>query len=191
MFVTKQGIAKKTSLEEYLKTKKKSGVAAINLKEDDELASVFLVKDEDIVILTEQGYGIKIKSSDIGASARVTMGVKGIDLRQEDKVSVALPVHNENDNLAVFLRGGTGKKFGLSELPLQKRAGKGVIITKPQNNADYLISATLVEDSDNILIIGDSKSVCISASEIPALSRGKSIGNQMIKDSAIKVVSKV
>jgi DNA gyrase subunit A len=191
MFVTKQGIAKKTSLEEYLKTKKKSGVAAINLKEDDELASVFLVKDEDIVILTEQGYGIKIKSSDIGASARVTMGVKGIDLRQEDKVSVALPVHNENDNLAVFLRGGTGKKFGLSELPLQKRAGKGVIITKPQNNADYLISATLVEDSDNILIIGDSKSVCISASEIPALSRGKSIGNQMIKDSTIKVVSKV
>ena len=191
MFVTKNGIAKKTTLDEYLKTKKKSGIVAINLRENDELASVFLIKDEDMVILTEQGYGIKIKSTDIGASARVTMGIKGIDLRDGDAVSLALPVHNDTDDLAVFLNSGTGKKFSLSELPLQKRAGKGLIVIKPNKDSDYLVSGALVESSDNILIIGESKSVCISASEIPALTRGNSFGNQMIKDNKITLVSKV
>ena len=191
MFVTRNGIAKKTTLDEYLKTKKKSGIAAINLREDDELVSVFLIKDENMIILTEQGYGIKIKSTDIGASARVTMGVKGIDLRAGDAVSLALPVHNNTDDLAVFLKSGTGKKFSLSELPLQKRAGKGVIIVKPLEDSDYLVSGALVESSDNILIIGESKSVCISASEIPSLARGRSVGNQMIKENRIKAVCKV
>ena len=191
MFVTKNGIAKKTTLDEYLKTKKKSGIVAINLRENDELASVFLIKDENMIILTEQGYGIKIKSTDIGASARVTMGIKGIDLRAGDAVSLALPVHNDTDDLAVFLNSGTGKKFSLSELPLQKRAGKGLIVIKPNKDSDYLVSGALVESSDNVLIIGESKSVCISASEIPALTRGNSFGNQMIKDNKITLVSKV
>ena len=191
MFVTRNGIAKKTSLDEYLKTKKKSGIVAINLREDDELVSVFLIKDENMIILTEQGYGIKIKSTDIGASARVTMGVKGIDLRVGDAVSLALPVHNNTDDLAVFLKSGTGKKFSLSELPLQKRAGKGLIVVKPNGDFDYLVSGALVEPSDNVLIIGESKSVCISASEIPTLTRGNSFGNQMIKENKITLVSKV
>ena len=192
MFITKNGMAKKTSLEEYTKTKKKAGIIAINLKENDELASVFLVKNEDILILTENGYGIRIKSEDIGATSRVTSGVKGIDLRNDDSVSLALPIHNSKDNLAIFLNSGLGKRFPLSEIPVQKRAGKGLIMVKPQFENDYLVSAVLVEETDNILITGNSKSVCISVSDIPLYAtRSASIGNQMIKDNKIKAVSKV
>jgi len=191
MFITKNGIAKKTSLEEYLKTKKNSGIAAISIREDDELASAFLVKDEDIIILTEQGYGIRINANEIGTTSRVTMGIKGITLRDGDAVSLALPVHNTNDSLAIFLSSGAGKRFSLSEIPTQKRAGKGLIFVKPQLLNDYLVSAALVEDSDNVLIIGDKNSVCISANEIPIQTRGPSIGNQMIKNNRIKSVSKV
>lgn len=192
MFITKNGLAKKTSLEEYLKTKKKSGIAAITIKDGDELASVFLVKNESIIILTENGYGIRIKSDDIGATSRTTSGVKGIDLRSGDAVKLAIPVRNVKDNLAIFLKSGTGKKFALSELPVQNRAGKGLIVVKPQYDSDCLASAVLAEDSDNVLIIGDSKSVCISMAEVPLFAnRSASIGNQMIKDSSIKAVCKV
>ena len=192
MFITKNGLAKKTSLDEYIKTKKKSGISAITLKENDELASVFLVKDEDIVIITEKGYGIRIKSNDIGATSRTTCGIKGIDVRAEDAVSVALPVRNQKDYLVIFLHSGAGKKFAVSELPTQNRAGKGLIIVKPQINSDFIASAVLAENSDNILIIGDTKSVCISMEDVPLFTtRSGAIGNQMIKDNTIKAVCKV
>ena len=192
MFITKNGLAKKTALEEYLKTKKKSGISAINIKENDELASVFLIKDEDIVILTEKGYGIKIKSTDIGATSRVTSGIKGIDLRTEDAVSVALPIHNTKDCLAIFLHSGLGKRFDLAELPTQNRAGKGLMVVKPTISTDFVASALLVEDNDNVLIIGDKTSVCISAQDVPKFAgRNASIGNQMIKGNTIKAVCKV
>lgn len=192
MFITKNGLAKKTALEEYLKTKKKSGISAINIKENDELASVFLIKDEDIVILTEKGYGIKIKSTDIGATSRVTSGIKGIDLRTEDAVSVALPIHNTKDCLAIFLHSGLGKRFDLAELPTQNRAGKGLTVVKPTISTDFVVSALLIEDNDNVLVIGDKTSVCISAQDVPKFAgRNASIGNQMIKGNTIKAVCKV
>lgn len=189
MFVTKNGLVKKTSIEEYTKTKKKTGILAINIKENDELASVFLIKDEDIIITTKKGNAIKFNSMEIGATSRATSGVKGITLNKDDAVSTAIPVHDINDELAVFLSNGMGKKIKLSELPSQKRAGKGLAITKISDNI-YLSAAALVADDDNILIVGNTNSVCISVKEIPSLGR-VAIGNQMIKNNMIKSVSKV
>ena len=189
MFVTKKGLVKKTSLEEYTKTKKKSGILAIALKDNDELASVFLVKDEDVILITELGNAIRFNSLEVGATARATSGVKGIGLKENDAVSIALPVHDINDQLAIFLNSGIGKKIKLSELPAQKRAGKGLAVSKLEDN-DWVSAAALISDEDNILIVGNLTSVCISATDIPSLSR-PAIGNIMIKGNQIKSVSKI
>ena len=188
MFVTKGGIVKKTSLEEYTKTKKKNGILAINIKENDELASVFLVKDEDIILITELGNAIRFNSMEVGATSRATTGVKGIGLKDNDAVSIALPIHDTNDQLGIFLSNGMGKKLKLSELPIQKRAGKGLAISKLGEN-DYVSAAALISDEDNVLIVGNTNSTCISAKEIPSIGRA-TVGNQMIKGN-IKSVSKV
>ena len=190
LFVTKNGLVKKTSLDEYVKTKKKTGIAAITLKDDDELAAVSLIKDEQLILVTANGMSIKFNSNEIGATSRTTSGVKGITLAEGDSIIAALPVRNTGDQLAVFSKNGLGKKIELTELPLQKRAGKGLVCYKPTDSTGTMAAASLVSDEDNILIIGDKTSICISATEIPALGRA-SQGNQIIKNSHILSVSKV
>ena len=189
LFVTKNGLVKKTSLEEYTKTKKKSGILAINIKDNDELASVFLVKDEDIILITEFGNAIRFNSMEVGATSRATSGVKGIGLKEGDAVSVALPIHDTNDQLGIFFSSGMGKKIKLTELPAQKRAGKGLQVGKLGDN-EWVSAAALLSDEDNILIVGNLTSVCISAKDVPSLSRPAS-GNIMIKGNQIKSVSKI
>ena len=190
LFVTKNGLVKKTTLDEYVKTKKKTGIAAITIKEGDELAAVSLIKDEPLVLVTANGMSIKFDSKEIAPTSRTTSGVKGITLNKDDSIIAALPVRNSNDYLAVFVSSGLCKKFKLSELPLQKRAGKGLLCYKPTDITGNVVSAVLVDDTDNILVLGDKSSICVSAQEIPLLSR-TSIGNQVIKNSKINSVSKV
>ena len=190
LFVTKNGLVKKTALDEYVKTKKKTGIAAISIKEDDELAAVSLVKDEQLILVTTNGMAIRFDSKEVAATSRATSGVKGINLADGDSIVAAIPVRNANDKLAVFVQGGMAKKFSLDELPIQKRAGKGLMCYKPTDSTGKVAAATLIEDTDNVLIIGDSTSICISAEEIPVLGRA-SIGNQVIKNNVIKSVSKV
>lgn len=189
-FTTKNGLVKKTTLEEYIKTKKKTGIAAISIKEGDELVSVCLVKDEPMILLTKNGYGIKFSSMEIGATSRATSGVKGITINPDDEVIAALPLRHDTDAIAIISETGLGKKFSSSELPLQKRAGKGLICYKPTNSTGFVADGALISDEDNILIIGDKSSICVSATEIPELSRA-SIGNQIIKNNKVKSISKV
>ena len=190
LFVTKNGLVKKTPLDEYVKTKKKTGIAAITIKDGDELAVVSLIKDEQLILVTEKGMGIRFDSKEISPTSRTTSGVKGINMGDDDRIVAAIPVRNANDKLAIFVQGGMAKKFSLEELPLQKRAGKGLMCYKPTSSTGNVAAATLIEDADNVLIIGDSSSICIAGDEIPVLGRS-SIGNQVIKNNVIKSVSKV
>ena len=190
LFVTKNGLVKKTPLDEYVKTKKKTGIAAITIKEGDELAAVSLIKDEQLILVTEKGMAIRFDSKEISPTSRTTSGVKGINMPDGDRIVAAIPVRNVNDKLAIFVQGGMAKKFSLNELPIQKRAGKGLMCYKPSSSTGNVSAATLIEDGDSVLILGDKSSICIEASEIPALSRA-SIGNQVIKNSKILSVSKV
>lgn len=189
LFVTKNGVIKKTSLEEYTKTKKKTGIAAIGLKEGDTLASVGLCSDEDLILITHEGMGIKISLTEIATSSRTAMGIKGITLKDNDYVIAALPIRHDTDQLAIFAESGLGKKIKLEELPLQKRAGKGLMIYKPTVTSGKVVCGTLVEDSDMILLIGPTNSICISAKDVPLLSR-PSLGNIMLKGN-ISSVTKV
>ena len=190
LFVTKNGLVKKTSLEEYIKTKKKTGIAAISIKDGDELAAVSLIKDEQLILVTKNGMAIRFDSKEVSPTSRATSGVKGITLSADDEIIAAIPVRNTNDKLAIFVNGGYCKKFGLNELPIQKRAGKGLMCYKPTDSTGKVVAATLVEDTDCVLILGDKSSICIEASEIPNLGRA-SIGNVVIKNSKVLSVSKV
>lgn len=185
-FITKNGIVKKTSLEEYTSTKKKTGVAAIKLKENDELIAVTLVKDEDIILATAGGYCVRFDSMEIGATARVTTGIKGINLGEDDYVVSAAAVRDTKDNIAIFSKSGLGKKMELSELPKQKRGGKGLKCYKDEVIADI----ALVSDEDLVLLVGNNNSICISAKDIPLLTR-PTLGNQMLKTQNLISVSKV
>ena len=190
-FTTKNGTVKKTALEEYVNTKKKTGIAAITLRDGDSLASVCLVKDEDMILLTKNGMGIKFSSLDVGATSRSTVGVKGMAFKEDDEIVSAIPVRNKSDKLAIFTSIGTGKKFNNDELPLQKRGGKGLICHKVTPTTGSITASALVSDDDSLLLCGDKTSICISATEIPAMGRAAA-GNQMLKgNGALLSASKV
>ena len=190
LFATKNGIVKKTALEEYVNTKKKTGIGAITLKDGDELAAVTLIKDEPLAIVTKNGYVLRFNSIEVSATSRMTAGVKGINLNEGDEVIAALPVRNPDDALALFSENGLGKKILPKETITQKRAGKGVVCYKTTDATGPVRAAILVSDEDNILLVGDKTSICISATDIPAMGR-TTIGNQMIKNGKVIAASKV
>ena len=190
LFTTKNGICKKTALEEYTSTKKKTGIAAINIKDGDSLAAVSLIKDEELILLTNKGMAIRFDSNNVGATGRCTSGVKGITLKDDDYIVSALPLRDNNDKLAIFSTNGLGKKINLNDLPKQNRGGKGLACYKPSDTTGNIIAGSLISDSDNILILGDKSSIYISAKEIPESSR-ISQGILVIKNNKIQSVSKV
>ena len=189
-FATKNGIVKKTALSEYTDTKKKSGIGAIKLRENDELASVVIMKDEPMILVTKLGYVLRFDSKEVGITSRMTTGVKGINLGESDELIAALPVRNSEDALALFSDRGLGKKILPKEAVSQKRGGKGLCCYKVGDGAREVAAATMVSDGDTVLLVGDKNSICIAATDIPALGRA-SIGNQMIKTGKVIAVSKV
>ena len=186
LFVTKNGVVKKTPIDEYIKTKKKTGISSISLREGDSLASIGLIKDEPIMLITKKGMCIKFSSLDIAPTSRSTQGVKGITLNDGDEVVAALVVRDENDSLGIFAVNGNSKRVAASEFITQKRGGKGVICYKGDSE---VADAALLNDEDTILIVGLSKSICISAKDISILGRNAA-GVIAIKDR-IQSVSKV
>jgi DNA gyrase/topoisomerase IV subunit A len=180
---------KKSFLSEYLESKRNSGIAAIKLKEDDSVASVIFQDEEEIIVISKNGMGIRFATKEIGAVGRVSMGVKAINLNEGDEVLTALPIHKSSDYLALFSSDGYGKKMSLSEFTTQARGGKGVIVHKCQNGVT-IAGCAMVDDEDNILVCGNKGSLCFSAKEIPVLSR-TGLGNIIIKDSKIVSIAKI
>ena len=185
IFITKQGLFKKTKLEEYLQTKRTTGIAAIKFKEGDSLATVTFANEEDFIVITKQGMSIRFETKEIAPIGRVTSGVKSIKLNEGDEVLIGLPIKHKTDTLATFSANGMGRKTSLEEFPVQGRGGKGLKI-----GSGDLSGATLISDEDNLLIVGSPNSICISATEIPLLARTAQ-GNIMIKNSTIKSVIKL
>jgi DNA gyrase subunit A len=189
LFVSENGIIKKTPLEEYTKTKKKTGVNALSIREGDSLAAVSLLNDEDIILLTQKGYSIRFSVSELSPASKAASGVKGINLSEGDKVVAALPVRDSNDDLALFTSNGLGKRVNLIEFVKQKRGGRGIVAMKFNGDAT-LVGGSLVNDNDNLLVLGDKSTICVEAKDISVLSR-TSVGVQVLKGSGIKTVTKV
>ena len=189
VFITKNGLFKKTAIEEYTKTKRSTGIAAINLKDGDSIANIELMNEEDIILITKKGYSIHFETKDIAAIGRVTAGVKAIKLTDGDEVLTGLPIRNNKDTVAIFSAYGNGKKTVIDEFPIQARAGKGVSAYKVTPATGDIIGAVMINNEDNILLIGKS-SICISATDIPLLGRN-TIGNLMIKNTQLNSITKL
>lgn len=184
-FATKGGITKRVNIEDF-KTSKKTGVIAINFKDDDSLAAVTFTNDEEIMLVTKLGMAIRIKSTDVPVTSRIAQGVKGINLNKDDYVIAALPIKSKNDHLIVVAENGYGKQMPLSEFTCQGRAGKGVACIKAT-----VAGVTLASAADNILVIGDSSSICVPVSDLPVVSR-ISLGNVIIKNNKqVTAINKV
>ena len=184
-FITKKGQIKKTSIEEYKSIKKTTGIVAIKLNDGDSIANVVFADDEDFIVITEKGMSIHFETKSISAIGRNTVGVKSIKLDDDDLVLIGLPI-KEQKYIAIVTDTGLGKKVKITELPPQGRAGKGVYIYKGANIA----GAELVDDEDNLLVIGNPNSICISVSDLPILSR-IGIGNQVIKNVTVQSIVKI
>ena len=186
VFITKKGLFKKTLLEEYTKTKRTTGIAAINIKDGDGIANIELMDEEDMIIITKNGMSIHFETKDIASIGRVTAGVKAIKLADDDEVLAGLPIRNNNDTVAVFSSLGCAKRTEISEFPLQGRGGKGVVIYKATPGTGEVIGAAMVSDEDNVLLVGKT-SICISAQDIPVLGR-PATGNIMIKNGKVNSI---
>ena len=187
--VSEQGMIKKTKLEEYMKAKK-SGIAAVGLREGYSIANIVFIKDEQLILVSEKGMSIRFKTDNIGSVGRTAIGVRGMKIAEGDRVVAALPINKDTDELAIFSQYGMAKRTSLKEYPVQGRDGKGTITYKPNDTTGVVVSAALVEDKDNVLVVGDQTSICISAKDIPSLGKA-SLGNIMIKGNNVMSVTKI
>lgn len=171
MIATMRGIVKKTDLSDYSRINK-SGLIAVNLREDDELVGVRLTDgDNDIVLVTRKGMSIRFSEEDVRDTGRNTMGVRGISLTDDDQVIGMAPIINDH-NLLVVSEKGFGKRTEMDEYRIQTRGGKGLITYRIAEKTGPLVQIALVDDSKDVMLINDSGVVIrLSVAEIPVLSR--------------------
>lgn len=169
IFVTKQGMIKKTSADEYAHKRGKS-VKAINLKEGDEVVNVMFMNEEKVGILTFNGNFVIINTDDINAIGRATAGVKAIKLSDDDYVIDAKVIGDKDQYMITLSKHGLIKKASMSEFPICTRATKGKKISDTRDGDNIVKFLTLNEESD-IIIIVKQKNIKISTSELRELSR--------------------
>ena len=150
--VTKNGIVKKTSIMEYSNVRK-NGLAAINLREDDELIEVKITdSDTDIFLVTRQGMCIRFKETDVRATGRNSMGVIGMNLSHGDEI-IGMQLDHQGDSLLIVSGNGMGKRTYLGEFTVQKRGGKGVKCYKITEKTGDVVGVKAVNDSHEIMMI--------------------------------------
>lgn len=167
LFLTKKGILKKSALSEY-NLRRNTGVQALKLDDDDLIASILILKDERVGILTEEGNFIIIETKDIRPIGRVARGVVGIKLNEGDKVVSGRVIPKETKEILSVSEDGYSKRTDINEFKITGRATKGVKIQRADNLCDFL---PLI-DSNDILVVSSTTQIRVKVEEIPALSRG-------------------
>ena len=150
--VTKNGIVKKTNIVEYSNVRK-NGLAAINLRDDDELIEVKITdKNTEIFLVTKYGMCIRFKETDVRATGRASMGVIGMSFGDGDEI-VGMQLDHQGDSLLIVSENGMGKRTYLDEFTVQKRGGKGVKCYKITEKTGYLVGVKAVNDEHEIMMI--------------------------------------
>ena len=152
MMATRKGLVKKTPIQDYANVRK-IGMAAISLRDDDELIEVKATDDKkDIILVTKYGQCIRFKESDVRSTGRVSMGVRGINLLDGDEV-VAMQLNTQGYYLLVVSENGMGKRTSISEFTCQNRGGKGVKCYKITEKTGNVIGAKAVNEENEIMMI--------------------------------------
>lgn len=154
LFVTKEGVVKKTILSEF-KNLNRSGLRAIKLKDGDDLIFVGLVEslNDQVFIATKNGYSIKFPHENVRNMGRATVGVRGINLRKDDDVVSAVIIKREDTTILTVTENGYGKRTREDEYPLQSRSGKGVINLRCNEKTGVVVEVTSVTEEEELMAI--------------------------------------
>ena len=175
VFVTKNGLIKKSKLSEY-NMKRNIGALAIKLDTNDEIVSILILEDEKIGIMSKCGQFIMVATSPIKSIGRVTRGIIGMKLAAGDEIMTARVIPNSTTHLFSISTDGYGKSTSINEFSVTGTNTKGVKIQKAENMCDFI---PIITQSD-ILINSNTTQIRIKNSEIPIQSRG-TIGVKLIK----------
>ena len=149
---TRKGLVKKTKITDYSNVRK-TGLAAITLREDDELIEVkFTDKTQDIILITKYGQCIRFDENDVRSTGRTSMGVRGINLMDGDEV-VAMQLNSQGSQMLIVSEKGLGKRTNMDEFTPQNRGGKGVKCYKITEKTGEVVGAKAVDEEDEIMII--------------------------------------
>ncbi|PJJ30325.1 DNA gyrase subunit A [Lacrimispora celerecrescens] len=188
---TKNGMVKKTPMREYANVRK-NGLQAIVLRENDELIEVKATDDtKDIFLVTKKGQCIRFHEKDVRITGRVSIGVIGMKLNNDDQV-VGMQKESQGPKLLIVSANGMGKRTPIEEFTPQRRGGKGVLCYKITEKTGDIVGAKLVEDDHDLLLITTEGIVIrISVNDISVIGRNTS-GVKLMnidQDSDIKVAS--
>ncbi len=159
VFVTRDGMVKKTNLSEY-KNINTAGLKAIKLRDGDDIIFVGILpvdSKEQIFLATKLGHSIRFSKDDVRPTGRDTSGVKGISLRAKDKVISALLIDDAaNETILTITENGYGKRTRVDEYPLQSRSGKGVINIRCSDKNGEVVAVKPVKDEEELMVITSS-----------------------------------
>ena len=186
---TKSGIVKKTPIQDYANVRK-TGLAAISLKDDDELIEVkFTDNKKDIILVTKYGQCIRFKDTDVRSTGRVSMGVRGINLSDGDEI-IGMQLCSQGDYLLIVSEKGMGKRTSMSEFSVQNRGGKGVKCYKITEKTGNVVGVKAVNDDNEVMMITTEGIIIrIACSDISILGRITSGVKLMNLDEKVSVAS--
>ena len=186
---TRKGIVKKTPINDY-KNVRKSGLAAINLREDDELIEVKSTNNEkDIILITKFGQCIRFHETDVRSTGRVSMGVIGMNLADQDEV-IGMQLNTQGEYLLFVSEKGMGKLTNMDEFTAQNRGGKGVKCYKIMEKTGNVIGVKAVNMDNEVMLISTQGIVIrMMCKDISVLGRVTSGVKLMNMDEKIFVAS--
>ena len=196
VFITKNGLIKKTSLDEF-KNINSAGKISIKLREDDDIIFAGLIEDvtkEEIMIATKDGYCTRFLTDTIRSTGRNSMGVKAITLRKGDGVVSAMLIKNPDTDILTITENGYGKRTRLEEYPQYNRGGKGVINIKTTEKTGKVASVVeALEDEELMCITSSGVVIRTSMSEISRIGRATQ-GVRIMKvkeDEKVAAITKI
>ncbi|MGP9526561.1 MULTISPECIES: DNA gyrase subunit A [unclassified Glutamicibacter] len=192
MLATRNGLVKKTRLEDY-DTNRTAGVIAINLRDDDELVSAQLVSEsDDVMLVSRKGQSVRFTATDtaLRPMGRATSGVTGMKFREGDEL-LAADVVREDSFVFTVTNEGYAKRTDVAEYRVQSRGGLGIKVAKLNEERGELVGALIVDETDEVLVVmSGGKVVRSAASQVPAKGRdtmGVIFAKPDKKDSIIAV----
>ena len=187
---TEQGLVKKTPLREYANVRK-TGLAAITLREDDHLIEVKITdNEEDILLVTKYGQCIRFFEKDVRSTGRTSMGVRGINLSDRDVV-VGMQVHTQGECLLIVSENGMGKRTSMDEFTSQNRGGKGVKCYKITEKTGNVVGMKAVNEDDEIMMINSEgiiiRMACADISKLGRITSGVKLINLKENEKVVSV----
>ena len=179
IFLTKNGVLKKSLLEVY-NTNRKVGVKAIKLSEGDEIKSILFVNEERIGMMTARGQFVICETKAINPIGRIARGVKGINLKEGDELVSASVIPNNTKEIITISKDGYSKRTEVKDISITNRGAKGTKIQTLKDNNDKMVSFKPVSDEREVVVVSSNSQIKFNINEVPILTKGAQ-GTKTIK----------